>query len=631
MKPVDVISTRRRDSMKAAGFLMVLAGLLVAVSCLAQTADVHRAARAGDCARLKELTGASPELVNARSEDGDVPLHTAALAGSMDAALYLIGRGADIEARNSSDQSPLLYAAYAGNAELVDTLIARGARFDYRDARGNSPLHFAARGGHMAVVGLLASKGARIDEKGNQGRTPLFLAAMNGRTEIVKFLLARGALPGTKADDGQTPMTIALGNGHAATAEELLDAGAGIEGDRAALARYLHLAAAAGSGRIVDTLIARGAALDDIGAGGRTLLHDAAIGGCAGLAATVVARGGTIDAADGRGKTALHYAVSENRGDIVGLLLERGADPNIADSDGRTPLHIAEDNVRGDIEKLLREKGARDTERRVYRLARGSARGKEQAGGAPLEVTYIANEGFLIARGEKKVLIDALHVSPFSYPMTGDRVFSMMLEKRPPFAGIDLSVVSHAHIDHFSPRMNAELLKRNGDVIFISSPEACDSLRAVAGSDFGDIAGRVVSVDPEWTKTEKLRENGIDIAFFGVNHAPAGEAPYKTLATVLDLDGIRLVHLADEIVGMNVENIEAAGLARDGIDIAFADRMFLADSIGQHLMREHIEPDYIILMHSGPDELDSAQNQLAPLHPNLIIFRDQMEKKLFAR
>jgi hypothetical protein len=114
-----------------------------------------------------------------------------------------------------------------------------------------------------------------------------------------------------------------------------------------------------------------------------------------------------------------------------------------------------------------------------------------------------------------------------------------------------------------------------------------------------------------------------------VNHAPAEQEPYKTLATTVDFDGIRVVHLADEIVRLNVENFKAVDLARDGIDVAFADFMFLADSVGQYVMKEYIKPEYIILMHARPDELDSAAKVLMPLHPNLIIFRDQMEKKLF--
>ncbi|MCX5752825.1 MAG: hypothetical protein NTW97_04155 [Candidatus Krumholzibacteria bacterium] len=69
----------------------------------------------------------------------------------------------------------------------------------------------------------------------------------------------------------------------------------------------------------------------------------------------------------------------------------------------------------------------------------------------------------------------------------------------------------------------------------------------------------------------------------------------------------------------------------DGIDVAFADVMFLADSVGQYVMKEYIKPAHIILMHAGPEELDNAERNLTPLHPNLIIFRESMEKKLFAR
>jgi hypothetical protein len=152
----------------------------------------------------------------------------------------------------------------------------------------------------------------------------------------------------------------------------------------------------------------------------------------------------------------------------------------------------------------------------------------------------------------------------------------------------------------------------------------------VAGSDFGKIAERVVSVDPAWKEIVKLQRNGIDVEFFGVNHAGPEGTPYKTLATVIDLDGIRLVHLADEFVGSNLENFQAVDLERAGIDIAFADRMFLADSVGQYIMKEYVKPEYIILMHAEASELDAAAKQLMPLHPNLIIYREQLEKRLFA-
>lgn len=617
--------------MKTMRLLLFLGACAWAVSCGAQSAEVHEAARTGDLVKLKELIGASPELVNAKGEQNDTPLHSAAMMGKTDAALFLIEKGAVIDARNTANQSPLLYAAYGGYASIVDTLIARGAQFDYRDSRGFAPIHFAARKGNMAVVELLVSKGAPFDNRGYQGKTPLHFAAMNGHTEIVKFLAARGAKLDTRDDGGEKPLASALGEGHVETAELLLGSGSAIEGDDAALARYLHRAAAAGSARVVDALIAKGASLDGTDEGGRTLLHDAAIGGLAGLAGTMISREQNIDAVDGSGKTALHYAVSRGRGDVVDILLGGGADPNVADLGGRTPLQVAEDAGRGDIAKLLRKSGARDVERRVYKLARAASAPKgRNAESAPLEITYIGNEGFLISRGEKKVIIDALHMNPWNYPSTGDRVFSMMLEDRPPFDGIDLSVASHAHSDHVSPRMTAELLKRNPGVVFVSSPLACDSLRMVAGSDFEKIAGRVVSVDPGWKKIVKLQRNGIDVEFFGVNHNGPGTTPYKTLATIIDLDGIRIVHLADEAVESNLENFEAVDLERAGIDIAFADRLFLADSVGQYIMKRYVKPEHIILMHAWEYELDTAAKQLMPLHANLLIYRDQLEKRIFA-
>jgi|GEM_PF-546624 len=613
-------------------FLLCASVLAWAVPCGARNETVFRAAQTGDVAKLKELVEASPDLVNARDEESNTPLHVASLMGRMESALYLLEQGAAVDALNAVGQSPLLYAAYAGRAALVDTLIARGSPFESRDTRGYAPIDFAARQGNEAVVELLVSKGAAFDERGYKGRTPLFLAAMNGRTGVVKALAARGAKLDTKDDEGGTPLSSALSGGRTETAEFLLDAGFAIDGDAAALERYAHLAAAAGSRRIVDALVEKGLSLDGADATGRTLLHQAAVGGLADFAEKVIRSLSSVDAADSLGRTALHYAAGRNRIEVARVLLREGADPNVADADGRTPLHIADDAGWDGIAKLLRSSGARDVERRVYRLAResGAARG-EGAESLPLDITYVANEGFLIERGDKKILIDALHRNPWNYPQTGERVFSMILEGKPPFDGIDLSIASHAHQDHMSARMNVDLLVRNPGVAFVSSPEARDSMRAAAGAGFDGIAERVVSVDPPWREVARLRRNGVDLELFGVNHAGPGEPPYKTLATVIDLGGIRLAHLADEQSAVNVENFRSVDLAGRGIDVAFADRMMLSDSVGQYILRELVKPRYIILMHESEQDLDSARRNLAPIHPNLLIFREQLERRRFAR
>jgi ankyrin repeat protein/L-ascorbate metabolism protein UlaG (beta-lactamase superfamily) len=600
-------------------FLFVMA---FSTSCLAQADEIHNAARSGDMEKLAELIAGDPELVNARDEEDHTALHSAVMGGQLDAVKFLLDNGADPDARNTANQSPLLYAAYMNFVEIVELLIDKGAPFYYWDTRQYTPLHFAARQGSVDVVKLLVEKGAKFDEPGFMGRTPLHFSALNGHTEIAVFLVEKGADPGKVDDDGLTPFQIALTRGHAETAEALLAVSGGMEFEEAMLTQYLNSAAAAGSQVIVDMLLAKGARPGGTDAGGRTILHNAVIGGMGELAAESIAGGVDVNAADGSGKTALFYAVSEGNNEMIDLLLRHGADPNIADSDGQTVLHIAEDNLRDDIVKALKVAGAVETERPIYPLTGG--------GSGTVEITYIANDGFMIVGGGRKILIDALHMNPWGFPETGERVFSMMLAGSPPFDGIDADIVSHAHSDHMTPAMHAGLLERDDRAIFLSSQIACDSLKMVAGEAFDGFAGRVVSVDPEWKEFGEVEANGVKLGFFGINHAGPGQEPYKTLATCMDVGGIYIAHLADQQAATSGDYYKAVDLKSRGVDIIFADRFFLADSIGQHVVREYIDPQYIILMHLRAEEVDPAWEELSPLYPNLIVFRNQLEKKIFA-
>lgn len=613
--------------MRAGSLLVILFLSVFPNACSAQADVVHDAARAGDVARLDSLIAADPELANARDGEQHTPLHSAAAAGQIEAVMFLLEHGADPDARNTADQSPILYAAYSNHADVAKALIDRGAPLDYRDARGMSPLLFAARQGGLGVARLLVEKGAAFDEPGFRGRTPLHFAAMNGNTDVVEFLVGKGADPGKTDEDGLTPLGLALSRGHAGAAEAMLAGGAGLDFDTETLSRYLHLAAAAGSAPTVDILMKKGADPRGTDGNGRTLLHNAAIGGLDALASEAIEDTRDIDAVDETGRTALFYAVSAGNARILGLLLQNGADPNIADTGGRTPLHVAQDNARTEIVAALRGAGAVETPRPVHALSSGEA----AAGGpASVEITYIANEGFMIAGGGKKILIDAVHHNPWGYPSTGGRVFSMMCGNRPPFDGIDVCVASHAHADHVLTRMAAELLERNDRIVYVSSPMAYDSMKTVAGEGFARIGDRVVSVDPEWSDFEELELGGIPFGFFGIDHAGPGQTPYKTLATVFDIGGVRLAHLADQAAPSSEEYYKSVDLKKRGVDVVFADRFFLSDSIGQYLMREYIDPEYIIVMHLRDEEVDTAEEELAPLYPNTVVFRDQLEMKVFA-
>jgi hypothetical protein len=186
-------------------------------------ADLVKAAGTGDLPKVKELVAAGAKL-DGRGQHGHTPL-TAAISGDhLDAALYLIERGADVTLKDKSGTDPLRWAAIRSgwvtkhqNVRLATALLDKGAAVDTRDKDGFTPLIWAANRGAVKLVELLSARGAdvnaRTTEKYNAGRTALYMA---GNIGVVRVLLTAGADPRALTEDGgptweqQTPAVAKL-------------------------------------------------------------------------------------------------------------------------------------------------------------------------------------------------------------------------------------------------------------------------------------------------------------------------------------------------------------------------------------------------------------------------------------
>lgn len=63
-------------------------------------------------------------------------LHLASYAGHIACCLFLIRRGADVDALDINDQTPLFRAVMAGRADVVLALIQEGGNPNFRDVNG---------------------------------------------------------------------------------------------------------------------------------------------------------------------------------------------------------------------------------------------------------------------------------------------------------------------------------------------------------------------------------------------------------------------------------------------------------------------------------------------------------------
>jgi ankyrin repeat protein len=149
--------------------------------------------------------------VNAKDNDGWMPLRHAPFKGCQSAAEMLLIHKADINARapkadfipapmqpglgyklSSSGWTPLLLAI--SHKDVVELLLAYNADVNARNSRGDTPLHAAAAGGNTDVVALLLANKAEINAKENtHGFTPLHLAARKRNQDVIELLLAKGA------------------------------------------------------------------------------------------------------------------------------------------------------------------------------------------------------------------------------------------------------------------------------------------------------------------------------------------------------------------------------------------------------------------------------------------------------
>lgn len=145
--------------------------------------DIFEAGAIGDLARVKEIVGAQPDIVNAFAPDGFTPL----------------GLG-----------------AFFGNSAVVEFLLTHAANPNRtsNNAQRVAPLNSAAAGQHWEIAKLLIEHGADVNGKQSGGFVPLHNAAQNGQIEMLELLLAHGADVNAKSDDGKTPLAFALENKH---------------------------------------------------------------------------------------------------------------------------------------------------------------------------------------------------------------------------------------------------------------------------------------------------------------------------------------------------------------------------------------------------------------------------------
>lgn len=154
------------------------------------------------------------------------PIHVAVANQCMETIIFLLDRGADINAISTNHTTPLHIATRYDYPEIVEYLVKKGADTRSKEkATMATPLHLAAEHGHLQCASILLKYGADINERGFGKYTPLHTAMWHKQEKTIDFLLDQGADITLRDVDERSCFHFACKFGLLRAVERLLDMG----------------------------------------------------------------------------------------------------------------------------------------------------------------------------------------------------------------------------------------------------------------------------------------------------------------------------------------------------------------------------------------------------------------------
>jgi ankyrin repeat protein len=137
--PILMLAMQEK-SMKTVYYLINAKGIDLNQPNMTDETPLMFAALYGQLAEVKILVDQKQVPVN---RPGWTPLHYACTNGHLDIALFLVDKGAAVDAPSPNETTPIMMAIRAGNIQLVRLLLDRGADIRIRNQQGYSAIDVA--------------------------------------------------------------------------------------------------------------------------------------------------------------------------------------------------------------------------------------------------------------------------------------------------------------------------------------------------------------------------------------------------------------------------------------------------------------------------------------------------------
>lgn len=324
-------------------------------------------------------------VIDAANDEGITPLQLAANMDNCEAISLLLQHCAQIEARSLSGPTALQYAAWKGHWIAFDLLLIGGADINVWNKQGETLLHEQSRhSSNASVVTKLLNQGANIEARTSQGYTPLQCAAIHGNKTMFNLLLERGARIEIETAKGETilHLTPPANQDCIDILKAALDEGLDIKATSSQGWTPLHKTVYTGTGSLdllddkivdyIELLLRYGASINECTANYETPLHLATTAPIprASLVEFLVKKGSDVNSKNIEGKTPLHLAAERGRESVFRVLMASGADLSLKIPTDTKPSLNGEKGERGDAGDKIERYDYKDTPITAFELAK---------------------------------------------------------------------------------------------------------------------------------------------------------------------------------------------------------------------------------------------------------------------
>jgi L-ascorbate metabolism protein UlaG (beta-lactamase superfamily) len=186
--------------------------------------------------------------------------------------------------------------------------------------------------------------------------------------------------------------------------------------------------------------------------------------------------------------------------------------------------------------------------------------------GHGVEMVYLANEGFMIRSGDRAVLVDALFGDGIGgYPAVPEEIRRDMESGEPPFGRVQLVLATHQHGDHFDPAAVARFLDSHPEALFVSTEDAVRRLMDRL-PETSSVRSRILAAAPDPGGPIRIEHDGLTVEAFDLHHGHGMEPPIANLGFIVEIGGVKLLHVGDTEV--TAEEFRRSGAADRRVDVA---------------------------------------------------------------